>query len=111
MPPMPMIGVETACRTWYTARKAMGLMAGPLSPPTTFPSMGLRRRQSTAIPEQVLMSEMASAPPAEAARAICAMSVTLGVSLAMTGSEHGLRGRRSPIARTCRRRCRSRRRR
>ena len=36
----------------------------------TLPSIGRRRRQSTAMPRQVLMSEMASAPPASAALAI-----------------------------------------
>ena len=45
-------------------------MAGPLSPPSTLPSSGLRRRQSTAMPRQVLISEIASAPPAAAALAI-----------------------------------------
>ena len=37
------------------------------------------------------MSETASAPPAAAALAIAAMSVTLGVSLARIGSEHARR--------------------
>ena len=51
-------------------RRAIGLMAGPLRPPITLPSIGRRRRQSIAMPRQVLMSEMASAPPAAAALAI-----------------------------------------
>jgi hypothetical protein len=50
------------------------------------PSSGLRRRQSTAIPWQVLMSVTASAPPSAAAWAIVAMLATLGVSLAITGN-------------------------
>ena len=60
-------------------------MAGPLSPPSTLPSSGRRRRQSMAMPRQVLINESASAPPASAARAISVMSVTLGVSLARIG--------------------------
>src|ERR1700742_224249 len=63
----------------------MGLIAGPLSPPITLPSIGRRRRQSIAMPRQVLMSEMASAPPAAAAFAIVGTLVTFGVSLAMIG--------------------------
>ena len=38
-----------------------------------------------AMPMSVLMSEMASAPADSAARAISAISVTLGVSLTMSG--------------------------
>ncbi len=45
--------------------------------------MGRRRRQSIAMPRQVLISEMASAPPAAAAWAMAGMLVTFGVSLAM----------------------------
>src|SRR3954466_5559915 len=85
MPPMPMIGVFTACAAWKTARSAIGLIAGPLRPPMTLPSIGRRRRQSMAIPRQVLISEMASAPPEAAAIAIEAMLVTFGVSLAIIG--------------------------
>ena len=43
------------------------------------------------MPRQVLIRAMASLPPASAARAIAAMSVTLGVSLAITGTLHALR--------------------
>ncbi len=50
-----------------------------------------RRRQSIAIPRQVLIREIASAPPASAARAIESIRVTFGVSLASTGREHALR--------------------
>ena len=41
-------------------------MAGPLKPPRRLPKIGRRRRQSTAIAKQVLISEIASAPPASA---------------------------------------------
>ena len=59
----------------------MGLMAGPLSPPMPWPSIGRRRRQSTAMPRQVLISERASAPPASAARAMAAMLGDVGGEL------------------------------
>ena len=40
MPPMPMIGIFTSCRHSHTIRTAIGRIAGPLSPPTTFESFG-----------------------------------------------------------------------
>ena len=39
MPPMPMIGIFTACRHSYTMRTAIGRIAGPLRPPTMFESL------------------------------------------------------------------------
>jgi len=60
-------------------------MAGPLNPPMTLASLGRRVSASTAMAKTVLMSEMPSAPPSSAARAIAAISVTLGDSLAISG--------------------------
>ena len=76
----------------------MGLMAGPLSPPKTLASLGRRVSTSTAMASRVLISEIPSAPPSSAARAISAMSVTFGESLAMSGpAARGFgRARRGP---------------
>jgi Protein kinase domain len=38
IPPSPMTGIFTARAAWYTRRKAMGLMAGPESPPKPAPA-------------------------------------------------------------------------
>ena len=46
--------------------------------PVTVESSGRRRSASMAIPNSVLINDTLSAPPASAARAISAMSVTLG---------------------------------
>ena len=66
-------------------RRAIGLMAGPLSPPKTFPSLGRRVSTSTAMARNVLTRETASAPASSAAWAISTMLVTLGESLVMRG--------------------------
>ena len=66
----------------------------------TLPSIGRRRRQSIAMPRHVLISEMASAPPAAAALAMAGMLVTLGVSLAMIGVAGRRGGNRRRAART-----------
>ena len=42
MPPMPITGMVTAEATCHTIRRAMGLMAGPESPPMMLASLGLR---------------------------------------------------------------------
>ena len=46
MPPIPMIGIFTACRHSYTIRTAIGRIAGPLNPPRIFEirAGGSRRR-------------------------------------------------------------------
>ncbi len=85
MPPMPMTGMSTAREASYTMRSAMGLMAGPLSPPTIFERRGLRVSASMAMPTNVLTREMTSAPASAAARAILAMLVTLGESFTISG--------------------------
>ena len=46
------------------------MIAGPLRPPTSLARIGRRRRQSTAMPRNVLIRLTASAPPSAAARAI-----------------------------------------
>ena len=91
MPPMPRIGIFTACRHSYTMRTAIGRIAGPLRPPITFVSFGCRVSTSMAIARNVLTSDTASAPASSAARANDATSVTFGVSLGMIGSVVTLR--------------------
>src|SRR6266540_3987889 len=86
MPPMPMIGICTACRHSYTMRTAIGRMAGPLRPPTMFEIFGRRVSTSITIARNVFTSDTASAPASSAARANEATSVTFGVSFGMTGS-------------------------
>jgi hypothetical protein len=79
------MGIPTACRAWWTSRTAIGRMAGPERPPTTFASRGRRVSTSMAIAGMVLMSEMAEAPAASTARATTPISVTFGVSFGITG--------------------------
>ena len=83
---MPMIGIFTAWRHSYTIRTAIGRIAGPLRPPTMLEIFGRRDSTSMTIARNVLTSDTASAPASSAARANEATSVTLGVSLGMTGS-------------------------
>ena len=86
IPPIPMMGsAGNRFRTCQTIRSATGLIAGPESPPVTFPRHGRRFRQSTASPCSVLTSEIPSAPPFTAPSATFTMSVTFGVSFAKTG--------------------------
>src|ERR1700679_2912170 len=85
IPPMPMTGTFTARALSYTMRTAMGLMAGPESPPVVFVRRGLRVSISIDSARKVLTSDMASAPELAATRAIWAMDVTFGESLTMSG--------------------------
>ena len=85
IPPMPMTGIETACAACQTMRTATGLIAGPDRPPVLLASTNCRLSISIFAPVIVLIREIASAPPASAARAICVISVTLGVSFMITG--------------------------
>ena len=80
MPPKPTTGMFTARATCQTMRKATGLTAGPLSPPVPMLRRERRRSMSMLMPMSVLMSDTLSAPSASTARAISAMSVTLGES-------------------------------
>src|SRR3954468_20745267 len=66
-------------------RRAIGLMAGPLSPAVTLEMRGLRVSASMAMATKVLTSEMASAPALAAARAMREIEVTLGESFTITG--------------------------
>ena len=79
------MGMETAFEACQTMRRAMGFMAGPDNPPVMLPKMGRRVVMSMAMPVNVLMREMASAPAASTALAMVVMSVTLGDNLTMTG--------------------------
>ncbi len=49
LPPRPMIGIFTAFAASQTSLIAMGLMHGPVRPPTTFASFGLRVSMSIAM--------------------------------------------------------------
>src|SRR5215471_9108941 len=90
MPPMPEMGIATALATDETMCSAMGLTAGPQYPPwlprpaTAGRGAYVSRSTPTRL-LKVLTRETASAPPAWAARAMWAMSVTLGVSFTITG--------------------------
>jgi len=81
IPPIPQTGILTALYTCHTIRRAIGLMAGPERPPVMVDSKGFRLSASMAIPRKVLTRETASAPAPSTARAISAISVTLGESL------------------------------
>ncbi len=81
---MPMIGTSRALAISQTMRRAMGLIAGPHSPPVRLPRNGARLWGSSTSARSVLTSDTASAPAPAAARATETMSVTFGVSLTMT---------------------------
>ena len=85
IPPMPHTGIFTAFATCHTMRTATGNTAGPESPPVLLRSTGRRVLISILIPKRVLISDTASAPSDSQARAISAMSVTLGDSFIITG--------------------------
>ena len=88
-PPMPTIGILTASYTCQTILRATGLTAGPLKPPVTFCKTGFRVLRSTRRPISVLIRLSPSAPSASHARAMAAMSVTLGDSLTISGFSVG----------------------
>ena len=75
----------TAFATCQTIRTATGKMAGPERPPVLFLRTGRRVLMSIRIPRRVLISETASAPSASTAFAIATISVTLGLSLTISG--------------------------
>ena len=56
MPPIPMTGMSTARAACQTIRRAIGRIAGPDSPPSTFDSTGRRVSTSTSIACTALMS-------------------------------------------------------
>src|SRR5713226_1287934 len=66
-------------------RRAIGLIAGPLSPAVRLDIRGLRVLASIAMPRNVFTREMASAPAFSAALAMAGILVTLGVSFTMSG--------------------------
>ena len=80
MPPRPTTGMLTALATCHTMRRATGLTHGPLKPPVPMLRRDFLRSTSMLMPIRVLMSDTLSAPSASTARAISAMSVTLGES-------------------------------
>ena len=84
---MPRMGSLTAFATSHTIRTATGRTAGPDSPPVFIFRIGRRVFTSMRIPRRVLMRDSASAPASATARAISVMSVTLGESFTITGTE------------------------
>ena len=62
-------GCFTAHGTRSTMRTAIGRIAGPLRPPTTFEIFGRRVSTSITMARNVLTSDTASAPASSAARA------------------------------------------
>ena len=97
---MPMIGrCGSACFTCQTQRTATGRMAGPDRPPVPPPSFGASVSRSMTMPSRVLMSEKPSTPASAQARAMWAMSVTSGESLANTGTDGCAARRTAPITR------------
>ena len=80
IPPIPMIGRFVASYTSYTILNATGKIAGPEKPPFLLAMTGFLRLISMRIPIKVLISEIPSAPPSSAARAISLISVTFGLS-------------------------------
>src|SRR5437763_6039559 len=91
-PPIPDIGIliSRSLAIDETIFSAIGLTAGPQYPPCAerppTSGRGVKVSRSTPVLElMVLMSETASAPPFLAARAGYTTSVTLGVSLTITG--------------------------
>ena len=85
IPPMPIIGIFTVLKQRHTASNAIGLIAGPLSPPVILASLNRRLRGSIAVPTTVLIMLSASAPASSQAFAMTRIFVTFGESLAMTG--------------------------
>jgi hypothetical protein len=81
------MGFATAPATSHTIRTATGSTAGPERPPVFIFKMGRRVCTSIRIPRSVLMRERASAPASSTALAISTMSVTLGESFTITGTE------------------------
>jgi len=65
-------------------RTAIGLIAGPLSPPKPAAIFGLRESTSIASACSVFISETASLPASWAERAIWTISVTFGESFVMS---------------------------
>ena len=90
IPPTAMTGNAFAFAICQTIRSTSGLIAGPLRPPVTLPRIGLLLPPVDAMPRSVFTSDTASAPPSAAALAIATMSVTFGVSLAMSGMRAGV---------------------
>ena len=72
-------------------RSAIGLIAGPESPPVTLASTGARRFTSMAMAGMVLISESASAPAPSTAAAIAGMLAACGESFTISVREKALR--------------------
>ncbi len=66
-------------------RRAIGLIAGPESPPVILASFGRLVSMSTAMPVIVFINDMESAPASSTLFAIFVMSVTFGESFTIRG--------------------------
>ena len=71
--------------TCITLSSAIGLIAGPESPPCTLPMTGRRVATSMDIPMIVLITDSASLPASMQQRAFSRMSVWFGESLVTSG--------------------------
>ena len=80
-----MIGTFTALWISYTDLTAIGLIAGPDSPPILFESIGRVVSISIFMALTVFMAVKASAPASTAATAKSAIFDTLGVNFTKTG--------------------------
>ena len=85
IPPSPTTGIVTAFEASYTIRTAIGLIAGPESPPVKFAIRDRLVSTSMDKATNVFTSETASAPASCAAFAIVAMLVTFGDSFTISG--------------------------
>src|ERR1039458_6666544 len=83
---MPMMGIFTAFAASQTSLTAIGLIAGPVRPPVTLASFGLRVWMSIAIAGKLFVTASASLPASSAALASGAMFGTFGLILVMSGS-------------------------
>jgi hypothetical protein len=81
-----MIGIFTALAASQTSLIAMGLMHGPVKPPVTFASFGLRVSMSMAIAGKLFAMARPSLPASSAAFANGTTLGTFGLSLVISGS-------------------------
>ena len=84
--PSPITGIFTACAAWYTRRSAIGLIAGPESPPKPAPIRGRRRarihrQRDERIHQRDRVRARSPPPPAPAARS----PLTFGESFTISG--------------------------
>jgi hypothetical protein len=79
-----MTGILTAFATCHTILRAIGLIAGPDSPPVIVDRAGLIFSTSTDIPSKVFIREIESAPSSSTTLAKSTTFVTLGDNLTIS---------------------------